>query len=173
MKTSLRIVSIVAVAAAAIGALGAPAGAGKFSGNPVTIEKEVVGPVPAGTVFTVEFTCSSIFGGGVDAMGVEPLEITFDEHGNPTSENEFVIPSGLTCTAHETGTGGAKTVAYACAMTTDHPTLATCSGGPTVPTVRFNDVVDAEGVITVTNTFVADPTPPPAGEVVVAPAFTG
>jgi hypothetical protein len=170
MKTSLRIVSIVAVATAALGILGAPAGAGKFAGNPVTIEKEVVGPVPAGTVFTVEFSCTSLIGPG--AMGLEPIEITFDEHGTPTSQNEFVIPSGLTCTAHETGTGGATTVAYACEMTTEHPTLATCAG-PTTPTVSFQDVDDAEGVITVTNTFVADPTPPPAGEVVVAPAFTG
>ncbi|MET0628747.1 MAG: hypothetical protein ABW033_09855 [Acidimicrobiia bacterium] len=169
MKTSLRIVSIVAVATAALGILGAPAGAGKFSGNPVTIEKEVVGPVPAGTVFTVEFTCTSL--SDIGAMGLEPIEITFDEHGTATSQNEFVIPSGLTCTANETGTGGAKTVAYACEMTTTHPTLATCAG-PTTPTVSFNDVVDAEGVITVTNTFVPAEVKP-AEEVIVAPAFTG
>lgn len=170
-RTSLTL-GVAVIALVALSALSAGAGLLPPDDNTVTVNKVVAGTVPVGTTFTVELSCLGSFKGGPDFT-----VMTFDEHGTPTSGNNVVmVPStgsAATCTATETATGGAATVAYGC-VTSGNTTLATCPDGPAGQRVRFEDVSGSSGVITVTNTFPTPvPDPAPASEVVVEPAFTG
>ncbi|MET0420636.1 MAG: hypothetical protein ABW073_02935 [Acidimicrobiia bacterium] len=142
-----------------------PANAG-FSGNMVTIKKVVVGPVPAGTTFTVHVSCQVTLGKSLPAT----YDVVFNAAGVATSGNSVITTQASSeCVATETVTGGANTVAYGCTSTGSR---ATCD--PSGTSVEFVDVTGSTGTITVTNTF---PDPPPvvvvALEVIVAPAFTG
>jgi hypothetical protein len=180
MKQSIRIFAVVAMAAGALGFAALPSGAGSLRINTVTVEKEVDGPVPTGTTFTVELVCESQVVPHAEAP--TPEIITFNASGTATSENTFPVGEGMVCTATETDDGGATTVAYACDVTDGKP--AVCSDDNQV---SFDSLED-DATITVTNTFTAAPTTttttttttvplapvtPAAQAVKAAPAFTG
>jgi len=189
MRTIIRIVGVAALAFGAVASTAIPGGAGAPAAtNTVIVEKEVIGDVPAGTTFTVEVTCESQL--DAHAAAVVPVEITFDENGDPTSDNSLTTPAGTRCTATETEDGGATSTTYDCDM--EHglsdqngsPFLGNC--GPDDNQATFGDVVGDTATITVTNTFTTtssttttttrQPTPPvtPVAQPVRAtPAFTG
>ena len=133
-----------ALAAGLTVALSAPASAGdNLHGD---VNKVVVGTAPAGTTFTVHYSCTSGPTG----------DLQFDANGNPTppSSNEFNSSTSATCTISETVTGGASTVAYQCV-----------SGGPNVTcdpsgtSATFTGPISANVTFTVTNTFEAAAVP--------------
>lgn len=184
MRHAIRILVAALSATAAFGVLSGPAGAGLPAQNTLIIEKEVTGDVPDGTTFTVEVTCESSLGPVAQA----PVEVTFDEDGNATSENTLNVSAGQQCTATETEDGGATSVTYDCDITrgqTDQigpPFLGNC--GPDDNQATFGDVIGDSATITVTNEFPAAPTTTapttttlapktvPAA-VVATPTFTG
>jgi len=180
MRNAVRIM-LVATMAMGVVALGAvPGGAGAPGANTVTIEKEVTGTVPAGTTFTVELDCQSILGSGAAAVPT----VSFDESGDPLSNNTFNVPAGQACMATETVNGGATSTTYACDIVrgnTDQigpPFLGNCTGDNEV---TFTDVIGDAATITIANTFPtpeppeppAPPAPPVTQAVVVTPTFTG
>ena len=174
MRNAVRIM-LVATMAMGVVALGAvPGGAGAPGANTVTIEKEVVGTAPAGTVFAANLDCQSILRSGAALVP----SVTFDATGTPLSNNTFNVPAGQQCTVTETATGGATSTAYACDIVrgntdTIAPFLGNCTGDNEV---TFTDVIGDDATITITNTFVAPPSPPapPVTQaVVVTPTFTG
>ncbi|MET0627112.1 MAG: hypothetical protein ABW033_01485 [Acidimicrobiia bacterium] len=178
----------------ALASLGALTGAGAQEVPtllaPLTIQKVVSGPVPAGTTFTVTLTCPE---GNIDSGthesedGLSEATVTFNAAGNALGDNVFGFVGEGTCTVHETATGGATTVSYACVgdfneveELPDPPTKDDVSAAgleATTPcgTVGADGVqvfIEEEGqvaAVTVTNGFVA----PAAEAVVAAPAFTG
>jgi hypothetical protein len=179
MRNAIRIVVVAVAAAAAIAVYAGPVGAGAPATNTFTVNKEVSGPVPTGTTFTVEVSCVGIL--GPTAAAPVPTDITFDANGDPTSNNVVNVAAGQRCTATETVNGGATTTTYACDITrgpTDSdgpPFLGNC--GPDDNQATFGDVIGDAATITVTNTF---PEPPPvtpvqpaAQAVQAAPVFTG
>jgi hypothetical protein len=178
MRHTARIL-VVAAFAAGVVALGvAPSGAGVEPGNTFTVEKQVTGPVPAGTVFTVEVTCGSTQPGVEQAD--EPVVMTFAANGDPIDENLVHVGAGQQCTANETDNGGAVSTTYSCGIVrgeTDGegpPFLGNC--GPADGQATFGDVIGDSATITVSNTFDAAPIEPitPAAEAVqAAPVFTG
>ncbi|HYF47067.1 MAG TPA: hypothetical protein VD926_12700 [Acidimicrobiales bacterium] len=170
----------LALALATVGASWLPA-ADAQSGNTFTVEKVVVGPVPAGAVFEVTVQCE---GSATSAPeGFAGGTVQFDETGAPLNDNTFNVGFFETCTAEETVTNGAS-VSYSCevSQTADSPgegdSQLECVDDQTV---FFGDVALANGTITVTNSFEETPPPPPdvdpddvEPEVVVAsPSFTG
>ena len=179
MRSAIRILFVAAMAAGAVAVAAAPSGAGAPRANTVTIEKHVIGTAPTGTVFTVQLDCQSNLAPLAAPLAAPIPTLSFDANGQAQSNNVFNVPAGQTCTVTETATGGASTVAYACAITrgsTDQigpPFLGNCTAGNVA---SFTDVIGDHATITVTNTFVA-PTPPPAPPVTqavqVAPTFTG
>ena len=168
----MAISTIVAVAAATSGGAAEPEDSNRF-----TVNKVVVGTVPNGTEFNVRVTC-----------GNSVHIVVFDTNGNPdpSGSNVFQPGSETTCTAVETGTSGASSVSYACAIefgsTDDEHTLASCTADNVA---HFGDVIHDSATVTVTNTFEAVTTttttttttlPPPASSpavVQVPPKFTG
>jgi hypothetical protein len=173
MRTKL--ISIVVGGSALLGLAGAgmvPRIAGaQVQENHITIVKVVDGVTPpAGTTFTVQLDCQPAGGGG------RPT-VTFDATGKPTSTATLPAGPGQTCVVTETDRGGARNLAYTCAVTpgdTDpNGTLATCTGTEG-NTVHFGDVVGDSATITVTNSFGG---PAPAGPVTepiqATPVFTG
>jgi hypothetical protein len=133
-------------------ALSAPAAAGQNMHGDVN--KTVVGTAPAGTTFTVHYSCTSGPTG----------DLQFDVNGNPTppSSNFFNSLGGgaaATCTISETVTGGASAVSYQCASGGPN---ATCD--PSGASATFNGGTSTNVTFTVTNTFAAAavPTPVPA-----------
>jgi hypothetical protein len=179
MRQTARVLVIAAFAAGAVALGAAPSGAGGPITNSVTVVKQVSGPVPAGTTFTVEVTCESQL--QPVAQAPAPVVITFDANGDPTSNNVVTAGAGMQCTANETVNGGATSTTYACGIVrggTDQngpPFLGNC--GPADNQATFGDEIGDAATITVTNTFV--PTPPiepitPAAQAVqAAPVFTG
>jgi hypothetical protein len=159
MRTRV-LLGVVAALAAVLVAAWMPAANGGEVDNSFTVVKEVVGPVPPGSVFEVEVECQNQ--GGAPDEGANGGTVTFDEDGNPTSPNTLDVGLFTTCTATETVTNGAA-VSYACAV----------SGGDNAPegdsqvaceddqTVSFGEILGANGTITVTNTFEEEPPPPP------------
>jgi hypothetical protein len=174
MMSGRRILALATGVLATLAVLAGPTSAGVMAPtNTVTIDKVVSGPVPAGTTFTVEVSCSLTIGKSVPVV----TDVVFDSTGAVTSGNNVISTAASSeCTATETVTGGASTVAYAC---TASGSRATCADpAPETPRVTFVDVTGSSGTITVTNTFVAPPAPPapPAIAplaVVVPPTFTG
>ncbi len=174
---SVRGMLVVVAALGMTAMLAGPVGAVEFppSVNTLTIKKVVVGPVSASTTFTVHVHCEPTQG---KASSINE-DVVFDSTGTATSGNEQIETSDFfACTATETVTGGAQTVAFACSPTDDAD--IDCSTTATSGTLEFMDVIDTTGTITVTNTFPVPVTPvtpvtpiQPAAEVVVAPAFTG
>ena len=78
MRNAVRIM-LVATMAMGVVALGAvPGGAGAPGANTVTIEKEVVGTAPAGTVFAANLDCQSILGSGAALVP----SVTFDKYAS-------------------------------------------------------------------------------------------
>lgn len=160
--------------------------------NTFIVEKVVVGPVPADAVFDVQVTCERVLNGANAAPAATPSTQTFqfDANGAPIGANTVAVPDGTECTAVETVTNGAA-VTYACAVeapTDAAPDAAGGAGNGQVlvectddQTVLFHQVADAEGTVTVTNTFeevIADDVAPaadaaPAGVVAARPSFTG
>jgi hypothetical protein len=181
MRSTVKILVVMALALGAVALAAAPGGAGASPTNTFTVVKHVTGPVPAGTTFTVEVTCEPL---GLGTLAPTPdLVITFDATGTPTTENSVTTSAGSRCTAVETANGTAVGVAYQCSIqrgNTDQigpPFLGNC--GPDDNQATFGDVIGDAATITVTNSFVAPITPPvtpvtPAAQAVqAAPAFTG
>jgi hypothetical protein len=153
--------------------------------NGFTVEKVVDGPVPEGAVFEVEVTCTSIFNSAPTA-DPGPTTVKFDATGAPLTENTILAEAGYECTAVETVTNGA-TVSYACEATAPvNGAEPEQPGNDFVPvqctddqTVVFDDILGAQGTVTVTNTFEPEPEPEPepeaapAGVVAARPTFTG
>ena len=182
MKHATRILVMAVMVTGAVTLGAAPSGAGAPVTNTVTIDKTVVGTAPAGTTFTVEVNCQSNLGPAAQA----PTVIMFDATGTPTSPNSVHPGAGMTCTATETGDGGASSVAYACAMqhgSTDQsgpPFQGNCTADNVA---NFGDVIGDSATITVTNTFTpapsttttttAPPETPSAQAVQATPVFTG
>jgi hypothetical protein len=168
MMSGRRILALATGVLATLAVLAGPTSAGVMTPtNTVTIDKVVSGPVPAGTTFSLTI------GKSVPVV----TDVVFDSTGAVTSGNNVISTAASSeCTATETVTGGASTVAYAC---TASGSRATCADpAPETPRVTFVDVTGSSGTITVTNTFVAPPAPPapPAIAplaVVVPPTFTG
>jgi Domain of unknown function (DUF5979) len=170
MRNSRRLFIVVAMVGGSIALAAGPGSAGGPSSNFLTVEKVVVGTAPAGTTFTVEVDCQSDLGPGAAVIPT----VTFDATGQATSNNMFNVPAGQSCTVTETATGGASSVGYACDMVrgqTDQtePYLGYCASDNVA---TFTDVIGDSATITVTNTFVAPPTPA-AAAVQIAPTFTG
>ena len=166
-----KILAAIGLAAATVVALGAPASAGE--NLHVEVNKIVVGSAPAGTTFTVHYTCTD---GGPSG------DLTFDATGDPVPANDNFFNAnvpGTTCTITETGTGGATTVEYACE---DDGVNASCAPSGNEATFDSPDQTSTSVTFTVTNTF-AEPTPgttpagaaapEPATAVVSTPVFTG
>jgi hypothetical protein len=178
MRNAVRILVVSAIAFGGVVASAIPGVAGAPATNTVIVEKDVSGPVPAGTTFTVDVTCSSILSPG--AAAVVPVQITFDADGEPTSDNSITTPAGTECTATETATGGATSTSYACEMvrgiTDDEPPfLGNCTADNVA---TFTEVIGDTATITVTNTFAVpaccpQPITPAAQAVQAAPTFTG
>ena len=176
MRNSVRILVVSAIAFGGVVASAVPGVAGAPATNTFIVEKEVTGPVPAGTTFTVDVLCTSIL--GPTATAVLPVEITFAADGTPTSDNSVTTPAGTKCTATETANGGAAAVAYQCDIVRgptddDPPFLGNCTGDNEA---TFTDVIGDAATVTVTNSFVAPPPGPPvtpAPAVQAAPTFTG
>ncbi len=179
MRSTVKILVVMALALGAVALAAAPSGAGASPTNTFTVVKHVTGPVPAGTTFTVEVTCEPL---GLGALAPIPdLVITFDATGTPTTENSVTTSAGSRCTAVETASGTAAAVAYQCSIergNTDQigpPFLGNC--GPDDNQASFGDVIGDAATITVTNSFVTPPIQEPvtqaAQAVQAAPAFTG
>jgi len=178
------VVAAVALASGAMFAFVGPASASAV--NSFTVNKVVSGPVPSGTVFAVQVTCT----------GAGTTSLWFDDTGHPSnSSGTEITPAPIvphlsdTCTVSETFSGGASSVSYNCSAS---GTGTTCSG---TNGVVYNGTNVGIGVITITNTFSATTTttttlapavttlppattttlaPKPAPVPVVAPAhFTG
>src|SRR4051794_19361930 len=176
MRSTVRILVVMALALGAVALAAIPSGAGATPTNTVIVEKHVTGPVPVGTTFTVEVNCES----ELTPVAQAPTVITFDATGAATSDNSVTTSAGTVCTATETEDGTAVAVAYQCTMehgaTDDEaPFLGNCTGDNEA---TFTDVIGDTATITVTNSFA---TPPPnqqpitpvAQAVQAAPAFTG
>ena len=157
---------LLAVGALAVLAAGflSPADAGGGTVNTFRVVKVVEGPVPAGTVFEVEVACTPDTPNAPAGEVGASATLQFDEDGNPIGADS--IPSDFfeSCHAEETEDGGAASVSYACAVS--QPTDAPDEGNSQLTcvddqTVHFGDVANAEGTITITNTFEAAPPPPP------------
>ena len=178
--------SMLAAAAAllvlAVGTL-TPADAGDDV-NTFRVVKVVQGPVPAGTVFEVEVTCTPDINKAPEGSA-SVTTLQFDEDGNPIGNDSVGVDFFETCSAQETEDGGAVSVTYECAVSQQQgapgegDSQLTCEDDRTV---HYGDVAGGEGTITVTNTFEALPPPPPPDvdpddvvpDVVNAsPSFTG
>jgi hypothetical protein len=88
---------------------GATAGA-QVASSTVTIRKNVLGTAPAGTVFTVTYTCDVPADPASDFSGT----VQFDATGNALGSDSFTAVSGTHCTVTETDNGGATGVSYHC-----------------------------------------------------------
>jgi hypothetical protein len=181
VKLSMVAAAVALTALALVTTSPADAGPGEPV-NTFTVNKVVEGPVPAGTVFAVEVACLPNLGAPTELVATVTME--FDETGAPLTENSVDVGLYETCTAEETDDGGAASVAYSCDVSApiDAPTEGffdlECEDDQTV---RFGEVVAAQGTITVTNTFEDAPPPPPDVEpddvlpdvVNATPTFTG
>jgi hypothetical protein len=149
-------VSALALAATAVGVLAGPVSSG-VSGF-FTVRKIFVGTAPAGTTFTVDGVCTT---------DGHHQTLTFDANGNTTNNQVAISSNDQTCSATETGLGGAGNVAYNCAanapVTCVSPTGNQLTIGATVPPTSF-------GMITIINTFLPPltvaPSPALPGQVV-------
>ena len=184
MRVKLGITIGVLMAAVVAFAPAPGAGARQAAPNTFTVVKEVVGPVPAGTVFEVQVECVPEINKAPDAEGVPLTTFQFDENGDPIGPNTLNAGFFVTCHAEETEDGGAASVAYACETSVvdvapEGDSQVQCVDDQTV---FFGDIAGANGTITVTNTFEPEPPPPPPDvepddvvpDVVnAAPSFTG
>src|SRR5713101_5852079 len=143
MMQGRRILVVTIGALATVALLAGPTFAGAtLPPNTVTISKVVAGAVPAGTTFTVEVSCSVTVGKGVTVL----TDVVFDSTGAVTSGNSVIHTGASTrCTATETVTGGATTVAYSCAAS---GTGATCADpAPATPRITFGATSNGSGTI--------------------------
>ena len=139
----------------------------------LTVKKVVTGVVPAGTTFTVGVTCVSAdgTGGAHTADDGFPPTITFNANGDPTTTNTGSLIVGESCTANETGKGGAQSVSYGC--TTTNAIEVACVSSQEVRVIP-DENAGAAATITVTNAFPTPTTTTTAPPIVVAaPKFTG
>ncbi len=194
MRRSLMLGTVAVGVVALTGAALVPAGAGGIGAAPLTIEKEVVGPVPPGTEFTVTVECEDSDGGPIIEGDLASATVDFDEAGDPQDDNVINFQGPGTCTVTETETGGAASVSYACEgqiptdnsvgagwpdevdapvspdAETQQVTDPCAAAGPQEdPMTVFIETPNQDATVTVTNTF-PEPVPEP---VVIAPAFTG
>ena len=136
VATRVFLAAVASVALAA-GVLVSTASAG---GNVFGVTVSVVGPVPSGTTFTVDISCSGVF----SASG----QFTFDSTGAPTGTPFFSILGVPTvCSATQSQTGGAATV------------TSTCTGAINVSclddhTASFATFGNGNGIIHFTDGFV-------------------
>jgi hypothetical protein len=174
-----------------ITAMVVPAGAQPEPGfAPLTIEKDVEGPVPEDTEFTVRVECDrAIIFTGLSTPSVSSVEVDFDEDGDPEGSNVILFASGFgTCTVTETEDGDAEDVSYECeGQILSHNVTAQQNGitnpcatsGPQEDPMTVHIVTDAQSAtVTVTNEFEEpepepEPVTPAAQAVVVEPTFTG
>ncbi len=195
MRRILVLGSLTVGVVALTGTALVPAGAGSIGAAPLTIEKEVVGPVPPGTEFAVTLACERERTGEpiIANPGGDPVAsatVDFDEAGDPQVANVFTFVNAGTCTVTETETGGAASVTYACEgqipVDQDAAGWPDDAEAPVSPDAEAQQVTDPcaaagpqedpmtvfieqegqDATVTVTNTFVPEP-------VVVVPAFTG
>jgi len=124
------------------GVLVAMSGVSVAGGNMhVEVDKVVVGTAPAGTTFTVHYSCT---GGGPSG------DLTFDATGAavPPSSNFFNDGSlHSTCTISETGTGGAANVTIQCVADSN----ATCAASGNQVTFTSPSDISSDVTFTVTN----------------------
>lgn len=171
--------------AALLGSLGYVANsvsAGEGSTATLTITKVVDGEGPTGG-FVIDYSCE--FLAGSPGEGAASGSLNFDAAGPGQPESQVItLPSsfGIECHVEETDANGADATTYACNVTFPNEGGGTsrCDDDQTV--VYFEQVLDVDGEITVTNTFEADvlpddeDPPPPAVDpdvVVATPPFTG
>ena len=159
VRCATSILVTCALAACVTVALSAPASAGgNLHGE---VNNVVVGTAPAGTTFTVHYSCTSGPTG----------DLQFDASGTPTppSSNFFNSLAAATCTISETVTGGASAVSYQCVSGGPD---ATCD--PSGTSATFNGGTSTNVTFTVTNTFAAPEVPTTVPTAVpTAPNFTG
>jgi hypothetical protein len=176
-----KILFAVSIAGLALAGLAASAGAGSPLQSPLTVEKVVHGPVPAGTTFTAQIQCDEdiiISGGGT----VDSVNVTFDATGQATSQATFGFDDPGECTVTETANGGAETVTYSCVGNPGTPDVvkgaavaSNCAASgpqaePMTVTIFFN--LGEMSTVTIDNTFV-DPPPTPAPATVLQPTLPG
>jgi hypothetical protein len=140
-------VAMAGVAAAGLAAGGLVVVAGPASAGLPTfdVSKVVVGTAPAGTTFTVAFSCND------DTTGT----LTFPANGGPTQnfgpQNGMVNP--LVCSVNETANGGAVNVAYTCSNAGNPDTVCSADG----KSATFNGGGSPAAAFTITNTFFVQP----------------
>jgi hypothetical protein len=183
----MYVVGVVGISTAVlIGAMAVPAGAGGFvpGSAPLTIEKDVDGPVPEDTEFTVTIECNdAIISTGSGSPPASSAEVDFDDEGDPDGSNviTFVLPG--TCTVTETEDGDADDVSYECEGSFNIVSTTTLAGGPCGASGPREDpitvsivVASQSATVTVDNEF-PDPEPEPvtpaAQALEVTPTFTG
>jgi Domain of unknown function (DUF5979) len=158
------VLGLAGTAALMVALLGSTSGAQPVLPHSLTIKKVVVETAPAGATFTVHVTCTTQRGSVLDQ------DVTFDAQGNATSTATLQPLHGAHCTVTETGTGSAASVGYACAVTSG--TVATCGADGQSVDYVLDTAQGSDVTVTVTNTFVPPPLPPPP-VVEAQPVFTG
>jgi hypothetical protein len=163
MRKLVTLSAAVAIVGSLVGGPAAPAGAGGDAS--LVVEKVVVGPVPAGTTFTIDLDCGTVPNEGTTT-------VTFDEDGNPqpAGSNVFtwgpVLGAAFECTPTEQPPGGA-TVAYSC---TDSSQATSCGDtGPQPEPIVVAVSGTGSATVTISSSF---PEPPPATTTATVPAPT-
>jgi hypothetical protein len=151
------VVAAVALASGAMFALVGPVSA-QTQGNTFTVQKIVSGPVPSGTVFTVQVSCTKAAGATLYFNSVGNAS---NSSGTPITATVFHPQLNDACTANETSTGGASSVSYACSHSGLFTSCHVDNKG-----VDYGDTSNGVGTVTITNTFNSTTT------TTVAPAVT-
>jgi hypothetical protein len=150
-RAALRVlVALLAGAALAAGALVSPAAAG---GDNLAFGVNVVGPVPAGTTFTVAWSCPS------NNAGNQSGTFDFDSTGAPISGSGVTVNNTGSCSATETQQGNAATVTSACSVSGSG---ASCTDNHTVQWTNLG--LNPNGNVTFTDGYLPGLTvAPPSG----------
>lgn len=125
------------------------------------ILKTVRGAPPTGTQFAVTLACDGVT---IVPPGQSQVVLRFDAAGTPQDPSAVRFEGEGTCTVTETGTGGATSVTYECAITAGKPGMpAPCTPrGPQTSPVTLNVTTPrAASSVTVTNSFEQPPVAAP------------
>jgi hypothetical protein len=154
VRVLVSVGAAVALAGGAVIGLAGPASAG---GSELEMDVHVTGPVPAGTQFTLQWSCPGNQGGD----GAGPGTFQFDSTGSPETGNTISITDATTCTVTETVTGGAASVTTVCSVSGPDGGVS-CNPDQSVTYAASGRF--ANGIVTVTNAFLAPLTvSPPSG----------
>ena len=149
ISTMTAIGAVVVLAAGVLVGLAGPASAGIVEN--LQIDKVVVGPVPAGTTFTIDYSCT---GGATGSF-------TYNSSGSPTGENTLSAIDQGTCTVSEPNPEGAVNVSFSCSATVISP-IITCGGDG--KSVVFGEGAEGSATITVRDAYLPPLTvSPPQG----------